>query len=279
MPEITIRGMRSDWVIVSGIVMGMTYDEAAAARLETIYRGRDVVAQRATTMELLALCAGEHVLDIGSGPGFLAAEMGGSVGPGGRVRGIDISEVMVARASHRNTMAWVNFVVGDAAQLPEPDDSYDVVVSTQVAEYVADIDKFCREAWRVLRPGGRAVFLATDWDAIAWHSDHPARMRAVLDAFGPHCANTRLPRTFARHLRDTGFEVESVCVYPILNTAWNDDAYSCQAIVFIDAYVRPRNTIPPETLDAWAAEQRALGASGDYYFLSNRVFFTARRPP
>jgi arsenite methyltransferase len=256
---------------------GMTYDEAAAERLERIYRGRDVVAQRATTMEVLNLSAGEHVLDIGSGPGFLAAEVGSRVGPAGRVRGIDISEAMVERALRRNSMTWVDFATGDATHLPEPDGSYDAVVSTQVAEYVPDIGAFCREAFRVLRPGGRAVFLATDWDAIAWHSDHPARMRAVLDAFGPHCADTRLPRTLARHLREAGFKVDDVRIFPILNTAWDDASYSCQALSFIDAYVRPRNAIPAEMLDDWAAEQRALGASGDYYFLSNRVFFTARR--
>ncbi|MEJ1935987.1 methyltransferase domain-containing protein [Nostoc sp. NIES-2111] len=255
----------------------MTYDEKAAERLERIYQGSDVVAQRANTMKLLDLGTGENVLDIGSGPGFLAAEMGARVGPRGHVRGIDISEVMVERASRRNALAWVDFGIGDATNLPEPDSAYDVVVSTQVAEYVPDIGRFCREACRVLRPGGRAVFLATDWDAIAWHSGDPARMRAVLDAFGPHCADTRLPRTFARHLREAGLKVVDVSVFPILNTTWDDEAYSCQAISFIDAYVRPRKTIPAEILDAWAAEQRALGASGDYYFLSNRIFFTARR--
>ncbi len=256
---------------------GMNYDEGAAERLEAIYRGRDIIAQRAFTLDLLKLRRGERVLDIGSGPGFLAADMGEIVGAEGRVRGIDISPVMIERSSRWNAFAWVDFAVGDATHLPEPDEAYDVVVSTQVAEYIPDVDRFCAEACRVLRPGGRAVFLATDWDAIAWHSQEPARMQAVLDAFGPHCAHTKLPRVFAKHLRGAGLTIDHVGVFPILNTVWRDDAYSCQALGFIDAYIRPRKTIAADFLDAWGAEQRALGKSGAYYFLSSRVFFSVSK--
>lgn len=256
----------------------MAYDEAATARLEAIYLGHDVIRQRAHTLALLKLKAGEKVLDIGSGPGFLVAEMAPCVESGGHVRGIDISAVMIERSTQRNTLPWVDFRVGDATQLPEEDQSFDVVVSTQVAEYVPDINGFCAEAFRVLRPGGRAIFVATDWNAVAWHSTDPARMSAVLDAFAPHCANPQLPRTFARHLQKAGFEVTKISVFPILNTEWSDGAYSCQGIPFIASYVRNRNTIEPAIIDAWAEEQRALGASGDYYSLSGRMFFEVRRP-
>jgi cyclopropane-fatty-acyl-phospholipid synthase len=82
--------------------------------------------------------------------------MGEIVGPTGRVRGVDISPVMVDRSSRRNPHPWISFGVGDATNLPEADAAYDVVISVQVAEYVADIAQFCREAYRVLKPGGRA---------------------------------------------------------------------------------------------------------------------------
>ena len=188
----------------------LQYDEATTRQLEAVYLGPDIVAQRARTMELLGLKPGERVLDIGSGPGFLCADMAAAVGPQGRVRGIDISPVMVARAAGRNPEGWVSFATGDATRLDEADASYDAVVSVQVAEYVPDVDAFCREAFRVLRPGGRALVVATDWDAIAWYSRDPARMQRVLAAFAPHCADTALPRTLGRHLRAAGFALDAV---------------------------------------------------------------------
>jgi arsenite methyltransferase len=256
----------------------LEYDEATTRQLEAVYRGPDIVAQRVRTLELLKLQPGEKVLDIGSGPGFLCTDMATAVGPEGKVRGIDISPVMVARAAARNPEGWVSFATGDAAKLEEADAFYDVVVSVQVAEYVPDIDALCREAFRVLKPGGRALVVATDWDAIAWYSRDPARMQRVLAAFAPHCADTALPRTLGRHLRAAGFVLDAVTPYPILNHGWKDDSYSCRTMPFIAAYITRQNSLPAEELAAWADEQRALGASGQYYFLTCRVFFAATKP-
>jgi ubiquinone/menaquinone biosynthesis C-methylase UbiE len=256
----------------------LQYDEAAARQLEEIYLSADVVAQRARTMALLGLKPGERVLDIGSGPGFLCTDMAAAVGPQGKVRGIDISPMMVARAAARNPEGWVSFATGDATKLDEADASYDVVVSVQVAEYVPDIDAFCREAFRVLKPGGRALIMATDWDAIAWYSRDPARMQRVLAAFAPHCADSALPRTLARHLRGAGFALGAVTPHPILNHGWKDDSYGCRVIPFITAYVSRQKGVAAEELAAWGEEQRALGASGEFYFLTCRMFFAARKP-
>ena len=77
------------------------FDEDAARRVETAYSTPDIVAQRARVLSMLALEPGEHVLDIGVGPGFLAAEMAAEVGAGGRVCGIDVSDSMLAIAAAR----------------------------------------------------------------------------------------------------------------------------------------------------------------------------------
>ena len=65
------------------------FGEEAAKRVEAVYQVPDVVAQRAEVLCILALQPGERVLDIGSGPGLLAGEMGGVVGASGEVHGID----------------------------------------------------------------------------------------------------------------------------------------------------------------------------------------------
>ena len=256
----------------------MDYDDQTAERLEAVYLGPDVVAQRQDTLRRLKLKPGERVIDIGSGPGFLCQEMAEIVGPGGHVTGIDLSSAMVRRSKERNSRPWVSFRQGDATALPEEDVSYDVVVSVQVAEYVPDISCFCSEAYRVLKPGGRGLIIATDWDAIAWHSDDHERMSRVLQAFKSHCAHSCLPRTLAPHLREVGFSVTSVAIFPIVNLQWLEGCYSQKVAPFITAYVRSQGTLPEDELQAWEVELARLGDEGRYFFSSNRYIFEIERP-
>lgn len=107
---------------------------------------------------LASLQPGEVVLDIGSGAGldaFLAAR---KVGPTGRAIGLDMTEAMIRRASQAAEQAGfsnVEFRLGDAEEMPLPDESVDVIISNCVINLSGDKDRVLREAFRVLRPGGR----------------------------------------------------------------------------------------------------------------------------
>lgn len=258
--------------------MGMEYDDAAAERLEAVYLGPDVVAQRNDTLQRIAVQAGERVLDIGSGPGFLAATIADHTGPDGKVVGVDISQQMVDRASRRTQRAWLSYQCADAAALPFEDNSFDVVVSTQVAEYVPDIEAFSSEVFRVLRPGGRGLILATDWEGVCWHSERPDRMEKVLKAFAPHCADSKLPRTLTARLRKAGLTVHDVSYFSIVNVDRYDGCYGEMVVPFIMAYVKGRKTVPDDELQAWADEQAALNARGEHFFSSGRFSFAVSKP-
>ncbi|MEM7189902.1 MAG: methyltransferase domain-containing protein, partial [Pseudomonadota bacterium] len=130
------------------MVLKYTDDEAAA--IEVSYSGHDVVAQRSHTLQRLSIQPGEEILDVGAGPGFLAREMADATGSTGRVVGVDMSEAMVRRATERNDCAWVSYIQGDATELPVDDAGFDIVVSTQVAEYMADLTPYAAEIARVL---------------------------------------------------------------------------------------------------------------------------------
>lgn len=260
------------------VMASMEYDESFAERLEAVYLGPDVVAQRKDTLKRLAVANGESVLDIGSGPGFLAADLAKATGPMGKVVGVDISKQMVERARARNTNSWVSYEVADAEALPFEDESFDVIVSTQVAEYVPDIDAFCSEVFRVLKSSGRGLILATDWDAVCWHSEDPERMKRVLKAFAPHCADSSLPRTLAARLRRAGLRLEDVSYFPIINVDRYEGCYGAGILPFIKAYIGGQGTMPEAELEGWAAEQSALNNRGEHFFSTGRFSFEVSKP-
>jgi ubiquinone/menaquinone biosynthesis C-methylase UbiE len=256
----------------------LQYDNEATQRLLAIYVTPDVVAQRNQFLQAFGPQPGERVLDVGSGPGFLAAAIAEAVGSAGYVCGVDISEPLLAVGrSHCARQAWVEFRHGDAGQLPFPDHAFDALVSTQVLEYVRDVDTALAEFHRVVRPGGRVGILDTDWDSLVWHSPSQELTKRVLAAWDQHATDPYLPRTLANRLRRAGFSVESQQVMALFNPAYDAETYSNRVIDLIVAFVVGRGTIPREEADRWAREVRQAGERGEYFFSLNRYSFQAKR--
>ena len=205
---------------------GLQFTDEAAELLERAYLTKDVIAQRLETIRRLNLSSGESILDIGCGPGFLCESMAEIVGPRGGVVGIDISTDLIALCNRRKGSTWIAYEIGDATKLNQSDASFDAVVCTQVADYVLNVDRVVSEAFRVLKPNGRTVFVATDWDTVVWYSENPKRMAAVMKSWEAHCAHPRLPRVLASKLINAGFRFDGAVVFPILNLQYDDDSYS-----------------------------------------------------
>lgn len=257
----------------------LDFDAATVKALEATYTTPDVVAQRTRVLEFLGLAPGERVLDIGVGPGLLAWDIARLVGPAGRVVGLDLSEPMLAASAARLAdFPQASFVRGDATDLGFADASFDAAVSTQVYEYVADMPKALSELRRVLRPGGRAVILDTDWRSIVWHASDPALMDRVLSAWDSHLADPHLPARLGSLLRQAGFEVRRVEVLPMLSPRWQPVSYAAGMMRTIEAYVAGRLDsagLTTAELEAWRADQEALAARDEFFFSLNRYAFLA----
>jgi SAM-dependent methyltransferase len=107
---------------------------------------------------LAELKPGETVLDLGSGGGIDVLLSGRRVGPSGKAYGLDMTDEMLALANENKRKAGVEnveFLKGEIENIPLPDNAVDVVVSNCVINLSADKDKVLREAFRVLKPGGR----------------------------------------------------------------------------------------------------------------------------
>ncbi|MDX8053685.1 class I SAM-dependent methyltransferase [Lentzea sp. BCCO 10_0798] len=107
---------------------------------------------------LAKVSAGDEVLDVGCGPGYLTS-LAAQAAPDGRAVGVDVSEPMVEEARRKRAGANCSFLVGKAEALDLPDASFDVVLSSLAIHHIPEDAraKAFAEMFRVLRPGGRVL--------------------------------------------------------------------------------------------------------------------------
>lgn len=254
----------------------LVFDERMVEQLEKLYATRDVMRRRRLVREALAPAPGERILDMGCGPGFYAAELLVDVGDEGSIVGVDTSPAMLAVAARRTGgRPNADFREGDATALPVGDGEFDAALSVQVLEYVADTTAALRELRRALRPGGRLVVWDVDWSTLSWHSEDPARMERVLEAWDTHLAHPSLPRTLAARMREAGFEDVRAEGHAFATAGLDAETYGGALLPVVENYVAGRKQIDPEEAAAWAAEQRELGERDAFYVACIQVCFTA----
>jgi arsenite methyltransferase len=254
----------------------LQFDEDAARHIQRLYSTPDVVQQRAEVLALLAARPGERVLDVGSGPGFLVASLADAVGSSGAVHGLDQSPPMNAAGRELlGTRPWARIDDGSAVELPYPDGAFDAAVSTQVYEYVADIPRALSELRRVLRPGGRALVLDTDWDSVVWHTADRERHRRIMAAWEEHLVHPHLPATLPGQLRRAGFRVTGRHLIPLFNPSYEPNSFSALNMESIARFVTGRQGLTAADAEAWLADLRERGAEDGYLFSLNRYCFLA----
>jgi arsenite methyltransferase len=242
----------------------LEFDQDTARKVEAVYTTPDVVAQRREVRAALAPRPGERILDVGSGPGFLAAEIAQDVGAAGLVHGVDPSAAMLDIARRRASAgdaAPLRFGPGAADALPLADGTFDAVVCTQVLEYVDDVAAALAEMRRVLRPGGRLLVLDTDWSTLRCHTADPGRMARVLAAWEEHLVNPHLPRDLPALIEAAGLRLVSSAVVPIVNRGYDPDTYGAGLIGLVAAFVPGRRGVTGDEAQAWADELRGLSAA------------------
>jgi SAM-dependent methyltransferase len=258
---------------------GMQFDAEASQQLEATYLTRDIVEQRRLQLAALDLKRGENVLDIGSGPGLLAAQAAVTVGPSGSVHGIDPSEQMLAIAARRSKpsagSAPVRFQACDACSLPFAAESFDAVAAVQVYEYVREMPAALAEAYRVLRPGGRLLVVDTDWDSIVWLSSDVERMLRILAAWNEHLVDPYLPRRLGGLLEDAGFAIAPPQALPIVNAGYDSQSFSAGVIGLVARFVPGHRGVTEAEAQAWAAD--LTGLERNYFFSLNRYLFLATK--
>ncbi len=163
---------------------------------------------------LAKLNPGETVLDLGSGGGIDVLLSAKRVGPAGKAYGLDMTDEMLALARENQLKAGVDnveFLKGEIENIPLPDNSVDVVISNCVINLSADKDRVLREAFRVLKPGGR--FAVSD---VVVRGDVPPELRRHVELWVGCIAGALEDSEYTSKLAAAGFEsidIEPTRVY------------------------------------------------------------------
>src|SRR5689334_3273339 len=184
---------------------------------------------------LIQLEAGQTVLDLGSGGGIDVLLSAQRVGPTGKVYGLDMTDEMLALARNNQRKSGatnVTFLKGDIEAIPLPDASVDVIISNCVINLAADKSTVLKEAFRVLKPGGR--FAVSD---VVIRGHVPAEVRESLELWVGCVAGALTEEEFLGKLVLAGFvnpSIEPTRIYEF------DDARAFLADAGLDTEVLAR---------------------------------------
>jgi len=210
---------------------------------------------------LVAIEPGQTVLDLGSGGGIDVLLSARRVGPDGKAYGLDMTDEMLALARENQRKAGVTnveFLKGTIEAIPLPDRSVDVIISNCVINLSGDKNAVLKEAFRVLKPGGR--FAVSD---VVVRGEVPADIRRSMELWVGCIAGALEETEFATRLRAAGFEdveIEPWRVYELsdardfLIESGVADVEHLAAQVqgqFVSAFVRARK---PETTTCCAPD-------------------------
>jgi SAM-dependent methyltransferase len=178
---------------------------------------------------LIDLQPGETVLDLGSGGGIDVLLSAKRVGSTGKVYGLDMTDDMLALARENQSKAGatnVEFLKGTIEAIPLPDRSVDVIISNCVINLSVDKDAVLREAFRVLKPGGR--FAVSD---VVIRGDVPAEIRRSLELWVGCVAGALRDEEYVSKLQSAGFVEATVEPWRIYQV---DDARTFLAEAGVD---------------------------------------------
>lgn len=236
---------------------------------------RELGERRRLVLQELAPRRGERVLEVGCGAGLLLREIGLAVGPHGLAAGLDISPDQLAAAALACAgVPAVRPAEGDILAAPFPDAAFDAVVAVQVLEYIAPVRAALAEARRVLKPGGRLLCLATNWDTAVWHGVPRELSAEIGAAWAGHADWPNLPAILGPMLVRAGFGAIRQVPVPVVNPSFHPESFAYGTARLMAAHAVACG-VSTARAEAWLAALDAAEAREEFFFSSLPIMTSA----
>ena len=233
------------------------------------------ISRRQAMMNGLNLASGDSVLDIGCGGGHLLEEMAKSVGPTGRVFGLDPSADQIAQARERcSAHTNVELLESFANAIAINDNACDAIASTQTLEYIDNVDETLAEITRILKPAGTLANISILWDHFKFHGAEDALNMRIFDAFRAHCFHQMLPMELRGKLKSLGFRhvQHKPLAFVVTNRDDNSPANYTEKVM---ANFALKQGIPESDVADWINQLQQAEQEGRFGFTSFPVLTVA----
>ncbi len=218
---------------------------------------------------------GVSVIDYGCGPGFLTLELAKRVGPSGHVAGCDLNAAFLAgartRAADEGLADRLDWYHTTDDRIPVPDGTVDRVLCKNVLEYVPDMAASVAEFHRVLKPGGIAHAIDSDWSALMIEPIGPERVARLLAAARPAYRDPMAGRHLYGVMRTAGFSEVKVEIFARPDTR----GQLLPVAVTLVTYAKQFGHIAAEEADAITADCQVAIDNGTYMLFLPQFLVTA----
>ena len=252
----------------------MDFDQNLGELQRKVAQSQEGVGRRKLIYESLGVESGQSILDLGCGGGYQARILALAVGPKGRVVGVDpsLKQLEVAR-EYCADLDNVEFTQDSGTDLSFDNETFDSATSTNVLDYIDDVDGVVAELRRVLRKGGRLCTISILWDHHRFHGADPTLNDRILHVFRDHCPHQMLPLGLPKILLNNGFAGITSTPIPILNMTMHNNAFARWTSKTIAAFVI-KNGISEDDVALWLRQLEEADRSGNFGFVSMSVLTT-----
>jgi ubiquinone/menaquinone biosynthesis C-methylase UbiE len=225
---------------------------------------------------------GYRVLDLGCGTGVVTRDLGRRVGERGRVVGVDRSRHLIQEAVRRATgqglEGRIEFQSADGADLPFPNESFDLVIASAVFSHIPNGLEVLVEMTRVTRSGGTVAVFDHDIDTIVVNASDRELSRRIIHAY---CDRYFTSGWAGRELYALFRQValEDVHSLPMILSSTNYESYWQQMVERSSTVAVKTGVVSQEEAEAWRADLEQKGREGRFFGCRNYYCLRGRKPP
>jgi SAM-dependent methyltransferase len=255
--------------------MGIDFDSDLGKLSRLMAESIAGTTRRNEILNEMQIQAGDVIIDIGCGAGYLLPHLAKAVGSSGTIYGLDPSKAQLEQASHRcSEFAIIKLIERSADDSELQSDCCNSATSTQALEYIPDVDLALDEITRVLKPGGAFVNVSILWDHFKFYGADEKLNEKIHDAFKTHCNHQMLPMELPGKLERRGFRniKDKSLAFVITRRDGNSPARYTEAIMANFALTQGMSE---EEVSDWKSQLEKAEQQGRFGFSSFPVLTSA----